>query len=65
MELVDDLSNPNIEYLLKQGTGDDAVKEYSSKISHSMKDTTPVEEFLAGKNCLTGVRLKTFSLFFI
>lgn len=57
MELVDDLSNPNIEYLLgdKQGAGEDAVKEYSSKVSLAKKDTTPVEEFLAGKFCLTGV----------
>lgn len=27
----------------------------TSKLSKMMKDTTPVNEFLEGKNCLTGV----------
>lgn len=59
MELVEgDITNPalsgiNGQYLFADSkeAGEEVV---TNKIGTSMKDTTPVDEFLEGKNCLTG-----------
>lgn len=55
MHLVTDTANP-----VKTAIDDNTILESLSKVIDtklptSIKDTTPVDDFLRGKHCLTGV----------
>jgi endoplasmic reticulum lectin 1 len=52
MELVEDVSGQQIEELF--GKSEEGSSKKFPTLSSGIEDTTPVENFLEGKNCLTG-----------